>query len=77
MAAPNPVTNKQLTAAIAKKLHRPLWLPNVPASLLKLLLGEMSIIVLGGAKVSAQKIEDAGYEFKYKEVTNALSEIYG
>jgi uncharacterized protein (TIGR01777 family) len=31
MAAPNPVTNKQLTKAIAKQLHKPLWAPNVPA----------------------------------------------
>jgi hypothetical protein len=76
MVAPNPVTNKQLTQAIAKTLHKPLWLPNVPAFLLKLLLGEMSTIVLGSTKVSAQKIEAAGYEFKYTEVSSALKAIY-
>ena len=77
MVAPNPATNEQLTGAIAKQLHRPIWLPNVPAFSLKLLLGEMSIIVLGGAKVSAQKIEDAGFKFKYTGLTDALREIYG
>ncbi len=60
MVAPNPVTNKQLTQAIAKQLHKPLWLPNVPAFLLKLLLGEMSTIVLGSTKVSAQKLRMLG-----------------
>jgi uncharacterized protein (TIGR01777 family) len=77
MAAPNPVTNKQLTQAIAKQLHKPLWLPNVPAFLLKLLLGEMSSIVLGSTKVSPQKIEDAGFKFKYPVIKEALAEIYG
>lgn len=77
MVAPNPVTNKQLTQAIAKQLHKPLWLPNVPAFLLKLLLGEMSTIVLGSTKVSAQKIEAAGYQFVCQEVSSALRAIYG
>jgi len=75
--APNPITNAQLTKAIAKQLHKPLWAPNVPAFILKLLMGEMSTIVLGSTKVSAQKIEDAGYKFKYPEVGQALQQIYG
>jgi len=77
MVAPNPVTNEQMTRVIARQLHKPLWLPPVPAFLLKLLLGEMSTIVLGSTKVSAQKIMDAGYKFKYNQVEEALAEIYG
>jgi len=76
-AAPNPVTNAQLVKAIAKQLHKPLWAPKVPASLLKLLMGEMSTIVLGSTKVSAQKIEETGYRFKYPDITSALKQIYG
>ncbi len=76
MAAPNPVTNKQLTQAIAKQLHRSLWLPNIPAFVLKLFLGEMSSIVLGSTKASAQKIEEAGFKFKYTTLTVALNNIY-
>jgi uncharacterized protein (TIGR01777 family) len=77
MVAPNPVTNKQLTQAIANQLHKPLWLPNVPAFILKLLLGEMSTIVLGSTTVSAQKIEAAGFKFRYPVIKEALAEIYG
>jgi uncharacterized protein (TIGR01777 family) len=76
MAAPNPVTNKQLTRAIAKQLHKPLWAPNIPAFILKLLMGEMSTIVLGSTKVAAQKIEDAGYHFKFPVLESALNDIY-
>jgi uncharacterized protein len=77
MVAPNPVTNKQLTQAVAKQLHKPLWAPNTPAFLLKLIMGEMSTIVLGSTKVSAQKIIDAGFKFKYPEIAPALEQIYG
>ena len=77
MAAPNPVTNKQFTQALARQLHRPLWAPKVPAFLIKLLFGEMSIAILGSAKASSQKIEDAGFIFKYPELDKALKEIYG
>jgi uncharacterized protein (TIGR01777 family) len=77
MVAPNPLTNKQLTMAVAKQLHKPLWMPNVPAVILKLLMGEMSTIVLGSTKVSAKKIEDAGFRFKYPDIEPALREIYG
>jgi len=77
MVAPNPVTNKQFTRAIATQLHHPLWLPNVPSFVFKLLLGEMSIIVLGSTKVSAKKIEKEGYLFKYSILAEALKEIYG
>jgi len=54
MVAPEPVTNKQLTKAVAKQLRRPLWLPKVPAFLLKLLLGKMSVVVLGSTRVSPE-----------------------
>lgn len=76
MVAPNPVTNKELIQAIAKLLHKPLWLPNVPAWALKLALGKMSTLVLGSTKVSAQKIQDAGYVFKFPELEGALKNIY-
>jgi uncharacterized protein len=77
MVAPNPVTNKQLTQAIAKQLHKPLWLPNIPAFFLKLLMGEMSTIALASTRVSAQKIEDAGFKFKFDDIAAALRQIYG
>ena len=76
MVAPNPVTNEDLTKAVAKQLHRPLWLPNVPAFILKLLLGEMSTLVLGSARVAAAKIQNTGYNFLYTDLESALIELY-
>lgn len=77
MAAPNPITNKQLTQAVAKQLNKPLWLPNVPAFALKLALGEMSTLVLGSTQASADKIEQAGFHFKFDSIDKALTDIYG
>ena len=76
MVAPEPATNKQLTKAIAKQLHRPVWPINLPTFVLDLLLGEMSIIVLGSTRASAEKIESAGYVFKHTRLAEALEDIY-
>lgn len=75
--APNPVNNKALTKAIAKALDKPLILPPVPKFALKLLLGEMSQIVLGSQLVSADQIQEEGFVFEYAQVEKALEEIYG
>lgn len=76
MAAPNPVTNKELTKTIAAVTNRPFWLPNVPAFALKLALGEMSIVVLGSTNTSAKKIKAAGFSFSYPELEDALKDLY-
>ncbi|MEQ8237847.1 MAG: TIGR01777 family oxidoreductase [Cyclobacteriaceae bacterium] len=73
--APHPVTNETLTKAAAKALKKPLILPNVPEFVMKLMLGEMSQIVLEGAKVSSEKIEKAGFQFKFKKIDNAVKDL--
>ncbi|MEJ7643018.1 MAG: TIGR01777 family oxidoreductase [Chryseolinea sp.] len=73
--APHPVTNKQFTEAIAKVLGKPLILPNIPSVVLKGLLGEMSSVVLFGCNVSAAKVMDAGFEFKFVKVEDALRDL--
>jgi hypothetical protein len=73
--ASNPVTNSEFTKVVAKELNRPLFLPNVPSFVLKLALGEMSNIVLGGNKVSNRKIINAGFNFQYDKLDIAIQEI--
>lgn len=77
MTAPNPATNQQLMKAIARQVHRPLWPIKVPKFALKILMGEMSVLVLGSTRVSPQKIEDAGYQFQHPDLGEALKDIYG
>ena len=73
--APNPVTNKELTHELAKQMGKSVWLPKVPKLALKALLGEMSQIVLSSQLVSCKKIESAGYNFKFKNLSRALGDL--
>lgn len=73
--APNPVTNKKLTQEIAAVLKKPLFMPNIPKFLISLVLGEMHTILFASQNVSNQKIESAGFKFKYKQVDKALKNL--
>ena len=73
--APNPVTNKELVNEVASQMGKPVWLPNVPKVALKLVLGEMSHIVLSSQLVSSDKIEQEGYNFKYVNLAKALEDL--
>ncbi len=75
--APNPVTSKTFVSTIAKALGRPQILIPAPAFGMRLLLGEMADVVLHGSRVSADKIQAAGFRFSYPELLPALKEIYG
>ena len=77
MATPNPVTNQELTKAIANQIKKPLWLPNVPAFALQLLLGEMSLVVLGSTKMDVAKLSATGFQFDYADIKYTLKNIYG
>jgi uncharacterized protein (TIGR01777 family) len=74
LTAPNPVTDSELTAALLAAFHRPdlPWL-RVPASLLKLGLGEMSSELLTSARVLPKRLLDAGFVFDHPTVAEALT----
>jgi uncharacterized protein (TIGR01777 family) len=73
--APQPVTNEVFTKAIGKTLDKPILPINVPNFALKLLLGEMAALVIGGNRVSSDKIEKTGFHFQFKEVNSALKDL--
>lgn len=70
--APEHITNEALTKTIANKLNKPLWLPNIPTFVMKLLLGEMAVVVLEGSRVSSEKILSTSFKFKYPNIREAL-----
>lgn len=71
----HPLTNKDLTKAICRALHRPMLLPPVPGFVLKLVLGEMATLALMSQKVSNQKVIAAGFQFKHQNIDEALSDL--
>jgi uncharacterized protein (TIGR01777 family) len=73
--SPDPASNKDLIIAITKKL-RGFYLPiPVPAFVLNIMLGEMSIEILKSAKVSSNKIQEADFKFDYPTLNSALHEL--
>ena len=74
--APQHATNQYFTAKIAEVLKKPLFMPNVPAFVLKLLFGELSVAVLEGSRASSEKIKKAGFEFKFPDLENALRDLF-
>lgn len=72
-----PVSNKELTLALAKKFRNNFIAVHVPSFILKIMVGEMSIEVLKSATVSAEKIQKAGFIFQYAEINSAISGLAG
>lgn len=70
--SPNPVTNQEFTAGLARALHRPALFP-VPAIALRIAMGGFSSEVLGSKKVMPQALTDAGFTFDYPHITPALA----
>jgi uncharacterized protein (TIGR01777 family) len=74
LTSPNPVTNSEFTAGLARAMHRPALFP-VPAIALKIALGGFSAEVLGSKKVMPQVLTDAGFTFDYPHISSALDKL--
>jgi uncharacterized protein (TIGR01777 family) len=74
LTSPNPVTNSEFTAGLARAMHRPALFP-VPAIALKIVLGGFSSEVLGSKKVMPQALTEAGFTFDYPHISSALEEL--
>lgn len=74
--APAPVSNKAITLSIAgHRRHKPFMAIHVPAFVLKLALGEMSVEVLKSTTVNATRIREAGFRFLYPSVEAAVEQL--
>ncbi|MFH2047919.1 MAG: TIGR01777 family oxidoreductase [bacterium] len=73
--APEAITNKEFTKAIAKYLKRPALFP-VPSFVIKILLGELgSELLKERCKIIPEKLINSGFQFKYPDINSALNEI--
>ncbi|MGE4515150.1 MAG: TIGR01777 family oxidoreductase, partial [Chryseobacterium sp.] len=73
--APQHTTNKNLTEKIAEVLDKPLFMPNVPAFVLKFIFGELADALLEGSRASADKIQKAGFHFEFPDLKIALENL--
>jgi len=71
-SAPDHITHDMLMREVARQKRLPLFLPHVPVWLLRIFLGELSVVLTTGSRVSPVRLEDAGFRFRYPDIISAL-----
>lgn len=74
--APESYSNKTFSKILAKAVKRPFLPLNVPGFLLKLVFGELAIILLEGSRLSSKKIEKNKYSFRFDSLEKALNNLF-
>lgn len=72
---PQHISNQEITTEIATHFGKKIWLPNVPSFILKIILGELSVILLNGSRVSCTKILKNGFVFRFPKLSQALKNL--
>lgn len=73
--APEHVTNRTFVSRLSAAYKKPFLTPSVPAMVLKLTYGEMAGLLLEGSRISSEKIRNAGFEFIFPALQNALKNL--
>jgi uncharacterized protein (TIGR01777 family) len=76
LTAPVPTTNKGLTTALGKTLHRPTIFP-VPEFVLKLIFGEGAKVLTDGQSVEPKRLQESGFEFEFKTIDETIKNLVG
>jgi uncharacterized protein (TIGR01777 family) len=74
LVAPEKITNKDFTKALAKSLNRPA-LFSIPEFILKMVLGEAAVLLTESPEVEARNLKENGFQFKFPNIKEALAEI--
>jgi hypothetical protein len=74
LIAPEATSNAEFMHAVAKALHRPYWFPT-PAFLLRMVLGEMSVLVVDGRFAQPKHLLEDGYQFQFSTIADALADL--
>jgi uncharacterized protein (TIGR01777 family) len=71
-AAPEHITHETLMREIARQKRLPVFLPYIPAWLTRLILGEMSVVLTTGSRVSSELLLNEGFRYRYPDIRSAL-----
>lgn len=74
LIAPEPASNAEFMQAIARALHRPYWF-HIPKFLLKLILGEMSILLTEGRYSQPKRLIELGFKFQFNNLEDAMEDL--
>ena len=74
LISPTPTSNAEFMRAIARALRRPYWF-HIPGFLLKLALGEMSVLLTEGRYSQPKRLIELGFQFQFGELENAMEDL--
>lgn len=74
LVAPYAVRNEQFAATLGHAMHRPAFM-RTPAAAIKLMMGESSVLVLGGQHVLPKRLEESGFDFRWYQLDEALKDV--
>jgi uncharacterized protein (TIGR01777 family) len=74
-SAPQHTDNENFTKEIAEVLHKPMFMPNIPGFVMKMIFGELSVVLLEGSRTSSEKLQSEGFQFKFPELKPALKNL--
>jgi len=73
--APQHTDNENFTKEIAEVLNKPMFMPNIPGFVMKLIFGELAVVLLEGSRTSSEKLQNTGFQFKFPELRPALKDL--
>ncbi len=77
VVSPNPLPNIEFTKILGHVIHRPTIFP-IPAIGINTLFGEMgNELLLASQRVYPKKLLDAGYQFKYSNLSSSMQHVLG
>ncbi len=74
-AAPEHTAQTQVINQIAKTIGKPAFFPPIPSFIMKAVMGEMAEMITKGSRVSSNKLENAGFEFRYPTLSAAIDNL--
>lgn len=74
-SAPQYTDNENFTKEIAEVLEKPMFMPNIPGFIMKILFGELSVALLEGSRTSSEKLQNEGFQFEFPALKNALEDL--
>lgn len=74
LCAPNPLANAEFSRALGRAMRRPSLVP-VPGFALRLMFGEMAMVLLRGQRQTPRRLQEAGFVFRFPEAGAALRDL--
>jgi uncharacterized protein (TIGR01777 family) len=75
LISPQPTSTSEFMRAVTRALHRPYWF-HIPGFLLRLVLGEMSVLLTEGRYALPKRLLESGFQFQFRRLEDAMNDLF-